>query len=149
MAFTPINKMIVVDRKHFRLTLYKRPLLSWRFKVEKEYVIAVGAKGYATPAGLYLINTRAKCPEWLVPNSDWAIEAGLKPGTIVPGCDPANPLKERWLGVTDPKDGVGIHGTAATTSMGTRASHGCVRMLPEEVVELFDLVPKYTPIVIL
>ena len=149
MALTPLRRQLVVNRKEFKLTLYKRPLLSWKFKVEKEYTIAVGAKGYTTPPGLYLINTRAKCPEWLVPESQWAIDAGLKPGTIVPGCDPANPLKERWLGVTDPKEGIGIHGTASVDSMGTRASHGCIRMRPEDVIELYGQVPRYTPITII
>jgi lipoprotein-anchoring transpeptidase ErfK/SrfK len=148
MALVPINKFISVDREQFKLVLYKRKLTSWKFKRVARYKIAVGAKGYETPRGLYLINTRAKCPEWLIPDSPWAREAGLKPGTIVPGCHTANPLKARWLGITDPKVGVGIHGTGNVESIGSAASHGCIRMRENDVIELFDMVPKYTPIYI-
>jgi lipoprotein-anchoring transpeptidase ErfK/SrfK len=50
----------------------------------------------------------------------------------------ANPLKARWLGIVD---GVGIHGTAATWSLGRRASHGCIRMAVPAVKRVFRLVP--------
>jgi lipoprotein-anchoring transpeptidase ErfK/SrfK len=43
-------------------------------------------------------------------------------------------------------DGAGIHGTDATWSIGTAASHGCIRMMIPDVEELYDLVPLNTPI---
>jgi lipoprotein-anchoring transpeptidase ErfK/SrfK len=110
----------------------------------RTYDIAIGQRGYRTPPGIYVINTKARCPDWWVPDSPWAWESGLEPGTTVPGCTPENPIKSRWLGVTDPKDGVGIHGTDAEWSIGTRASHGCIRMRVPDVEELFELVPKGT-----
>ena len=45
-----------------------------------------------------------------------------------------NPLKARWMGIVG---GVGIHGTAAEESIGSRASHGCIRMRVADVVDLF------------
>ncbi len=149
MALKPVNTALVIRRSQFQLELLKRPLLSYHFRRVKTYGIAVGRVGYESPAGLFLINSRAKCPEWLVPDSEWAIEAGLTPGTIVPGCRKENPLKMRWLGVTDPKEGVGIHGTSDEESIGTQASHGCFRMRVRDVVELFDQVKLYTPVVVL
>jgi lipoprotein-anchoring transpeptidase ErfK/SrfK len=146
VALTPVNTILVINRKQFYLDLMKRPALRWQFKREKRYGIAVGAIGYASPPGLYLINVRAKCPEWKIPDSEWATDAGLVPGTIVPGCTKENPIKSRWLGVTDPRDGVGIHGTADEDSIGTRASHGCFRMRVPDVIELFDQVKLYTPV---
>jgi lipoprotein-anchoring transpeptidase ErfK/SrfK len=150
VALTPVNTILVINRKQFYLDLMKRSALRWQFKRERRYGIAVGMIGYDSPPGLYLINSRAKCPEWKVPASavDWPNYAGPSPGTIVPGCTKENPIKARWLGVTDSKDGVGIHGTAAEDSIGTRASHGCFRMRIPEIVELFEQVKLYTPVVV-
>lgn len=148
MKFEPINRFIVVDRDFFVLELYKRPDDEWKFFKARSYDIAIGQLGYVTPRGMYLINSRAKCPEWKVPNSDWAIEAGLTPGDIYEGCTPENPLKARWLGITNPIAGIGIHGTDQEDSIGTRASHGCVRMLVADVIKLYEDVPLYTPIYI-
>ncbi|MGH2845519.1 MAG: L,D-transpeptidase, partial [Thermoleophilaceae bacterium] len=64
---------------------------------------------------------------------------------VVPGGVPENPLKERWLGIYD---GAGIHGTDQTYSLGTAASHGCIRMSIPEVIELYDQVPVGAPIYI-
>jgi lipoprotein-anchoring transpeptidase ErfK/SrfK len=81
-------------------------------------------------------------PAWSVPNSDWA---GSLAGTVVPGGVPENPLKARWLGIYD---GAGIHGTDQTYTLGTAASHGCVRMAIPDVIELYDRVPVGAPIYI-
>ena len=62
-----------------------------------------------------------------------------------PGGTEENPLKARWMGITD---GAGIHGTSEVTSLGTAASHGCVRMAVPDVDELYDQVPLGTPIYI-
>jgi lipoprotein-anchoring transpeptidase ErfK/SrfK len=80
-------------------------------------------------------------PSWHVPTSDWAGELA---GTVVPP-GPSNPIKARWMGIYD---GAGIHGTDATGSIGTAASHGCIRMLIPDVVELFDQVPVGAPVYI-
>ena len=59
-------------------------------------------------------------------------------GQSVPGGAPKNPLKARWLGVNG---SVGIHGTAEEWSIGTRASHGCIRMRVSDVIDLYRRVP--------
>jgi lipoprotein-anchoring transpeptidase ErfK/SrfK len=128
--------VLVVDRYNFRLRLYKRLAL------QKDYIIAVGAVGFDTPAGLYHIQNKAINPAWSVPNSAWA---GSLAGTVVPGGTPENPLKARWLGIFN---GAGIHGTDETYSLGHAASHGCVRMSIPDVIELYDQVPVGTPIYI-
>ena len=104
--------------------------------------MAIGAAGFDTPAGEYAIQNKAVDPAWNVPNSDWA---GDLAGTVVPGGVPENPLKARWMGIFD---GAGIHGTDDVASLGTAASHGCVRMSVPDVIELYDQVPVGTPIYI-
>jgi lipoprotein-anchoring transpeptidase ErfK/SrfK len=128
--------VLVAERYAFKLHLYRD------LKLAKSYTVAVGAIGFDTPAGLYHIQNKAVDPAWNVPNSDWA---GDLAGTVVPGGVPENPLKERWLGIYD---GAGIHGTDQTYSLGTAASHGCIRMAIPDVIELYDQVPVGTPIYI-
>jgi hypothetical protein len=127
---------IVVNRGAFKLTLYKK------LKPSKTYSIAVGQVGLETPAGLYHIQNKAVNPAWNVPNSDWA---GDLAGQVIPGGAPNNPLKARWMGIFA---GAGIHGTDAIGSIGTAASHGCIRMRIPDVIELYDEVPVGAPVYI-
>ena len=128
--------VLVADRNAFQLRLYKD------LQLATQYTVAVGALGFDTPAGLYHIQNKAVDPPWSVPDSDWA---GDLAGTVVPGGVPENPLKARWLGIYD---GAGIHGTDQTYSLGTAASHGCIRMAIPDVIELYDQVPVGSPIYI-
>ena len=107
-----------------------------------EYPIAVGQPAYPTPYGLYSVADKQVDPVWSVPNSDWAGELA---GTVVAGGTAANPLVARWMGVID---GVGFHGTNETYSLGTAASHGCMRMAVDDITEMYDMVPVSTPVYI-
>ena len=129
--------VLVVNRSAFQLTLYKN------LKKAKTYGVAIGQVGLETPAGLYHIQNKAVNPAWTMPNSDWVAPADR--GKVVPGGTAENPLKARWLGIFA---GAGIHGTDAASSIGTAASHGCVRMRIPDVIELYDQVPVGAPIYI-
>jgi lipoprotein-anchoring transpeptidase ErfK/SrfK len=128
--------VITVDRSGFRLRFFKR------LRLAKTYKIAVGQIGLETPAGLYHVQNKAIDPAWHVPNSAWA---GKLAGKVIPGGVPENPLKARWLGIYA---GAGIHGTADIGSLGSAASHGCIRMSVPDVEELYDQVPVQTPVYI-
>lgn len=128
--------VLTADRKTFKLRLFKN------LKLRKTYGIAVGQAGYGTPAGRFSISNKQVNPAWHVPNSDWA---GSLAGSVVPGGAPNNPLKARWLGITD---GVGIHGTGEPWSIGSAASHGCLRMKVPDVIDLYPRVPVGTPVLI-
>lgn len=127
--------IITVDRANFRLVLFRN------LKVAKKYPIAVGQAGLETPAGLYTIQDKQTNPSWHVPNSDWAGDLAGK--VIPPG--PDNPIKARWMGIFN---GAGIHGTTAIGSLGSAASHGCVRMAIPDVIDLYDRVQVGTPVYI-
>ena len=126
---------ITIDRGGFQLRLWKD------LELAKTYTIAVGQAGLETPAGTYTISDMQVNPAWHVPNSDWA---GDLAGQVIPP-GPDNPLQARWMGFYN---GAGIHGTNDIGSLGTAASHGCVRMAVPDVVELYDQVPLGTPIYI-
>jgi lipoprotein-anchoring transpeptidase ErfK/SrfK len=128
--------VVTVDRGGFSLKVYKK------LKLRESYTIAVGQAGLDTPAGKYNIQNKAVDPAWHVPNSAWA---GSLAGQVIPGGAPNNPLKARWLGIYD---GAGIHGTSDIGSLGTAASHGCIRMAVPDVMEVYEMVPVGAPIYI-
>lgn len=128
-------RYIYIDRGSFTLRFYHH------LKLERSYTIAVGQVGYDTPAGLYHLQTKEVNPTWHVPNSAWA--GSLAGQDIPPG--PSNPLVARWMGIID---GAGIHGTNESGSLGSAASHGCIRMAVSDVIELFDKVDVGDPVYI-
>ena len=129
--------VLTVDQRGFRLRLFRR------LKIAKRYPIAVGMAAYPTPNGRFTISNKAVNPAWTKPNSGW-VPADQR-GDVVPGGAPDNPLKARWLGIVE---GVGIHGTSEDWSIGTRASHGCIRMRIADVIDLYERVPVGTPVLI-
>jgi lipoprotein-anchoring transpeptidase ErfK/SrfK len=127
---------ITIDRTGYQLRLYRR------LKLVRSYTIAVGQAGLETPAGMHRIQDKAVDPAWHVPKRKWA---GRLAGKVIPGGRADNPLKARWMGIAD---GAGIHGTDDVGSLGTSASHGCIRMSIPEVKELYDRVPVGAPVYI-
>jgi lipoprotein-anchoring transpeptidase ErfK/SrfK len=130
------NTVIIVNRGAFTLRVYKD------LRLAQTFPIAVGQIGLETPSGLYNVQNKAVNPAWHVPDSDWA---GDLAGQVIPAGDPGNPIKARWLGIFD---GAGIHGTDAIGSIGTAASHGCIRMLIPDVIKLYDETPVGAPVYI-
>lgn len=128
--------VITIDKGAFRLRLFKG------LRVAKRYRVAVGQPAYPTPSGRFGIVNKQVDPVWSVPSSPWA---GELQGTTVAGGSAANPLKARWMGIVN---GVGIHGTDQSWSIGTRASHGCIRMHVPDVIDLYRRVPVGTPVLI-
>jgi lipoprotein-anchoring transpeptidase ErfK/SrfK len=126
-------RYVYIDRGSYTLRFYRN------LKLERSYSIAVGQAGLETPAGLYHVTDKQVNPYWHVPNSAWA---GSLAGQVIPP-GPSNPLQARWIGIAE---GAGIHGTSDTGSLGSAASHGCVRMSVSDVIELYDKVQYGDPI---
>ncbi len=130
-----LGKTIVVSLGSRRLELYEG------VEVDRTYRVAVGKPGYSTPRGEWEITLRRYMPTWGNPGSAWAADM---PKTIPPG--PNNPLGTRALNLN--ARGIRIHGTPDVRSIGTAASHGCIRMVRRDVEELYDLVEVGTPVLI-
>ena len=128
--------IVTIDRGNFTLRLFKR------LRLAKTYRVAVGMPAYPTPTGRFSITSKAVNPTWTAPNSPWA---GAYRNETVAGGSAENPLKARWMGIAN---GVGIHGTGIPGSIGTRASHGCIRMTVPDVIDLYPRVPLGTPVLI-
>jgi peptidoglycan hydrolase-like protein with peptidoglycan-binding domain len=134
-TLTVLGGRVVIDLGDLRLYLYRGDTLL------KSYRIATGQSAYPTPVGSFVVVNKQMHPTWVPPpDSDWA--KGAKP--IPPG--PGNPLGTRWIGISSP--GVGIHGTSEPGSIGTYASHGCVRMLIPDVEDLYERIVVGMPVMI-
>ena len=130
-----LGTAILVDISERRLYLYDKGALV------KEYGVAVGAPGFPTPRGNFEIVLKRYRPTWSNPGSAWA--AGM-PASIPPG--PSNPLGTRALNLDAP--GIRIHGTSKDSSIGTAASHGCMRMHRWDIEDLYERVEVGTPVFI-
>ena len=115
-----------------KLTLYRDGRAFMTFGV------AIGMPGHETPTGNFRVVDKQMNPTWLPPDSPWA--KGL--GPIPPG--PGNPLGTRWIGTSAPA--VGIHGTPADWSIGSAASHGCLRMHISDNEKLYEDVVVGMPV---
>jgi len=125
------GKIVVIEHL-FKLNLYLDG------KLFKQYPVAVGQSLYPTPTGEFVITEKIENPTWTPPNSPWA--AGLE--AIPPGVN--NPLGTRWIGTSAPL--VGIHGTNEDWTIGTAASHGCIRMHISDVEALYPHVTVGMPV---
>jgi murein L,D-transpeptidase YcbB/YkuD len=103
--------------------------------VTRVYDVTVGKPGHRTPAGAYRISWLEWNPSWTPPNSPWA--RGKRP--MGPG--PDNPMGRVKLFFRAPA--YYVHGTEAEAEIGREASHGCVRMRNEDVIELAQLVMEH------
>jgi lipoprotein-anchoring transpeptidase ErfK/SrfK len=127
---------ITIDKGSNQLTLYKS------LEVVKRYRIATARPGFDTPSGTWKVVQKIVNPSWTNPApSGWG--AGM-PLVIPPG--PGNPLGTRALRLDAP--GILIHGTFNAASIGTYASHGCIRMRIPDSVDLFPRVPVGTKVLV-
>jgi lipoprotein-anchoring transpeptidase ErfK/SrfK len=95
----------------------------------RSYMVAVGTAKYPTPRGTYEISKIIWNPGWVPPDSPWAKGKTSKP----PG-HPENPMKLVKIFFKEPT--YYIHGTDSEESLGSAASHGCIRMEPSEAAEV-------------
>jgi lipoprotein-anchoring transpeptidase ErfK/SrfK len=110
-------------------------------KIARSWTVAVGQPGYPTPTGVYSVTELRYLPTWVNPAPDtWGADM---PAEIGPGT--SNPLGLRAINWS--ASGIRFHGTENIDSLGTAASHGCVRMSNPDVIELYDVVEVGTPIV--
>jgi lipoprotein-anchoring transpeptidase ErfK/SrfK len=112
-------------------------------KLAKAYAVATGQPKYPTPTGRFQIVQKRRNPTWVNPDpKGWGKDL---PAKIGPGR--SNPLGTRALNLS--VGGIRIHGTSAVGSLGTFASHGCIRMAMTDVEELFERVSVGTPVIVI
>jgi len=96
------------------------------------YRCATGTSGTPTPQGKFAIFEKIVDRPYYKYN--------------IPGGAPNNPLGPRWMQFK--AGGYAIHGTNVDSSIGTHASHGCVRMHNSDVIELYSMAPYGTTVIV-
>jgi hypothetical protein len=149
MNLLPRTSFLAVERDNYKLRYYRRGLIAGKWKLVKIFDVAIGAVGHATPRGLFQVTGKTRTPDWRMPDSEWVQEEDR--GRIVPfflpdGTEnPENPFEGGFISLWD---GVGIHGTKFDPSLGSRASHGCVRMATPDFLRLYDEITTGTSVYI-
>ncbi|MBE9067092.1 L,D-transpeptidase [Leptolyngbya cf. ectocarpi LEGE 11479] len=133
---SPIPKsdtQIVVQLSQRKIDVYRRG------EVVKQYLVAVGQSEWETPEGTFNVIHKSDYPAWQHPIT----------GEIVPAGNKNNPLGSHWIGFLSTSDGqIGFHGTNEESLIGEAISHGCIRMLNDDIEDLYTYVEVGTPVTV-
>jgi L,D-transpeptidase ErfK/SrfK len=131
---------IVVNLPEHRLYYYP-PAKPGEPRVVRTYPISTGKMDWTTPLGVTRIVAKQSKPSWYPPASvreEHEKRGDPLPRVVPPGLD--NPLGEHAMRLGIPGGAYLIHGTNRPTGVGMQVTHGCIRMYPEDIAELFELV---------
>lgn len=109
------------------------------------YAVGIGRTGWETPLGIQHVTEKRANPTWTPPASirrEHAAKGDPLPAVVAAG--PNNPLGLFAMRLSDPS--YLLHGTNKPWGVGMRVSHGCVRLYPEGIEELFQMVKKGTQV---
>lgn len=107
-------------------------------EIVKQYLVGIGQTEWETPPGEFRIIQKNEYPTWQHPITGEIIPPGKH-----------NPLGSRWIGFLSSQDGeIGFHGTNEESLIGEAISHGCIRLLNEDVEDLYTYVEVGTPVIV-
>lgn len=135
---------LVLNLPEMRIYYYP-PTQRGRAPVVMTFPVSVGRLDWSTPLGLTRVAAKVTNPEWRPPASikaERADEGETLPDVFPPG--PDNPLGEYALRLA--REGYLIHGTNKPYGIGMRVTHGCIRLYPEDIEQLFREVPVGAPV---
>jgi lipoprotein-anchoring transpeptidase ErfK/SrfK len=133
---------VIVHKNDYRLDLFAgSPDEQENWQYIRSFKVGLG-EGGNTPVGTFMIKSKMVNPAWTNPKTGQHFDAN----------DPANPVGEYWLGwegIGDSKiyTGFGLHGTIDPSSIGQAKSMGCVRMLPDDIAEMYELLIEQASLV--
>jgi len=138
------RKGLVLNLAEYRMYFFPEPR-DGEPALVMTYPISIGRMDWETPLGNTSIVAMARNPAWYPPQSvrdEHAADGDPLPRVVPAG--PDNPLGTRAMRLGLP--GYLIHGTNRPAGVGMRVSHGCIRMLPEDIEFLFEQVGVKTPV---
>jgi lipoprotein-anchoring transpeptidase ErfK/SrfK len=121
---------ITVNIPAFQLTLWQEK------KQVKTYQIGIGRKDFQLPSGLRYAKQVVFNPDWIPPDSEWVLEHDVVPGERVEADDPRNPLGKVKIPLGN--GGILIHQAFKPSDIGHLVSHGCLRLVLNELYEFID-----------
>jgi L,D-transpeptidase ErfK/SrfK len=140
------NRHIVpdFDGKEIVVNIPQRMLFYFKnARLTEHYPVAAGKRGWTTPIGAFEIVSTDEDPTWHVPPSiQEEMRREGKPILTVVAPGPNNPLGSYRLTTSLP--GIAIHGTNVPTSIYSLQTHGCIRLHPDDIQDLFDMTAEGT-----
>jgi L,D-transpeptidase ErfK/SrfK len=133
---TQVPGTIVINLSEMRLYAFPRekgPVLS--------FPVGVGMEGWETPLGTFTVVSKVENPTWYPPASIRREDPEL-PAKVPPG--PDNPLGTHAMRLSI--GSILIHGTDEPYGVGRKASHGCIRLYPEDIPRLYERIPLKTKV---
>ncbi|MGI6412934.1 MAG: L,D-transpeptidase family protein [Syntrophomonadaceae bacterium] len=103
--------------------LVSRKLTYYSDTYQKTFKVAIGKSSTPSPIGNWIITQKA--------------------------INPGGPFGARWMRLSVPWGGYGIHGTNNPKSIGKAISHGCIRMYNQDVISIYNITPIGTPVAII
>ena len=153
-AVLRVGQVLAIDNRHLApagiddgvlINVPQRMLFHFEAGVLRAaYPVALGKPSWPTPRGPFQVASLVKDKPWIVPKSiqeEMRREGKPVLTRVEPG--PDNPLGRHWIGLSMPA--IGIHGTIAPASIYGLRSHGCIRLHPDDVAELFERLRVGTP----
>lgn len=133
---------IIINLSEMRLYYFHKDKKS-KQQLVTTFPIGIGDDGVETPTGKFKISHKIVNPPWYVPESIRKERPEL-PAVVPPG--PENPLGTHAMRLS----GLSylIHGTNRPWAVGRKVTHGCIRLYPEDIPKLFDMVPVGTEVLI-
>ncbi|MGR9090246.1 MAG: L,D-transpeptidase family protein [Gammaproteobacteria bacterium] len=135
---------IVVNVPEMRLYYYPKARAQTQRRVTT-HPVSIGRQQWTTPHGVTSIVQKIKDPAWYPPASireEHAAEGNPLPEVVPAGAD--NPLGAYKMRLGLP--GYLIHGTNRPYGIGMRVTHGCMRMYPKDVEQIFESVAVGTQV---
>jgi L,D-transpeptidase ErfK/SrfK len=138
---------VVVNLPEHRLYYYP-PVKKGERQVVRTYPISTGKMDWKTPIGVTRIVSKQERPNWYPPQSvrEAHIARGEPPLPPVVPPGPDNPLGEHAMRLAIPSGAYLIHGTNRPAGVGMQVTSGCIRLFPEDIAELYGLVPVNTKV---
>jgi L,D-transpeptidase ErfK/SrfK len=137
---------VVVNLPEHRLYFFPKAAQNDK-RIVITYPVSIGRLGRTTPLGQTHVIAKVEHPAWYPPASirkEHAEEGDPLPAVVGPG--PENPLGDFKIRLGFGNGTYEIHGTNNPTAVGLAITHGCIRMYPEDVAELFPLLAVGTSV---
>lgn len=129
---------VVINLAEMRMYYYKTPNSE-----PTTFPIGIGRDGLKTPVGATSVQRKKADPTW-TPTDRMRSEDPTLPAFVPPG--PDNPMGSHALYLGFPT--IAIHGTNKPYGIGRRVSSGCIRMFPEDITQVFNMVPVGTKVTV-
>ncbi|MCY7347654.1 MAG: L,D-transpeptidase [Pyrinomonadaceae bacterium] len=128
------NVRITVNVPAFTMTLWQND------KEIKSYYVGVGRKNYPIPVGMRSADKIILNPNWIPPDSEWVRNSpNVEPYQKITADDPLNPLGKIKIPLGQ---AYLLHEAAAPTDIGNLVSHGCVRVLRDDLFEITEMISR-------